>query len=95
MDASLDGPDATFVMLLYYLKKLGVAVADQLLFVSDGAVWMWGRIASLITNLGIELKQCLLVLDSIMQLSILRVLQPKKSGLNQMQKSGLINSVGL
>ena len=33
MDASLDGPDATFAMLLYYLEKLGVASADQLLFV--------------------------------------------------------------
>ena len=33
MDASLDGPDATFAMLLYYLKKLGVSAADQLLFV--------------------------------------------------------------
>ena len=63
MDASLDGPDATFAMLLYYLKKLGVGEADQLLFVSDGAVWIWDRIANLISNLGIKLKQCLLVLD--------------------------------
>lgn len=63
MDASLDGPDATFAMLLYYLKKLGVDEADQLLFVSDGAVWIWDRVSSLISNLGISLKQCLLVLD--------------------------------
>jgi hypothetical protein len=63
MDASLDGPDATFAMLLYYLKKLGVSTADQLLFVSDGAVWIWDRIAGLISKLGIELKQCILVLD--------------------------------
>lgn len=63
MDASLDGPDAIFSMLLYYLKKLGVAAADRLLFVSDGAVWIWDRIAGLISKLGIELKQCILVLD--------------------------------
>lgn len=63
MDASLDGPDATFAMLLYYLKKLGVVQADQLLFVSDGAVWIWDRIADLILKLGIKLKQCILVLD--------------------------------
>lgn len=63
MDASLDGPDATFAMLIYYLKKLGVAAADQLLFVSDGAVWIWDRISDLISKLGIALKQCLLVLD--------------------------------
>lgn len=63
MDASLDGPDATFGMLLYYLKKLGVGAADQLLFVSDGAIWIWDRVADLIKNLGIELKQCILALD--------------------------------
>jgi len=63
MDASLDGPDATFGMLLYYLKKLGVGTADQLLFVSDGAIWIWDRVSDLIKNLGIEEKQCLLALD--------------------------------
>jgi hypothetical protein len=63
MDASLDGPDTTFAMLIYYLKKLGVAAADQLLFVSDGAVWIWDRINDLITTLGIDLKQCVLALD--------------------------------
>jgi hypothetical protein len=63
MDASLGGPDATFGMLLYYLKKLGVAAADKLLFVSDGAKWIWERVASLISNLGIKATQYLLVLD--------------------------------
>jgi len=63
MDASLDGPDAIFSMLLYYLKKLGVGLADQLLFVSDGAVWIWDRVKKLICDLGIALKQCWLALD--------------------------------
>lgn len=63
MDASLDGPDALFSMLLYYLKKLGVGLADQLLFVSDGAVWIWERIQKLILDLGWQLTQCWLVLD--------------------------------
>lgn len=63
MDASLNGPDATFAMLLYYLKKLGVAAADQLLFISDGAVWIWDRVADLITKLGIDFNQCILALD--------------------------------
>jgi hypothetical protein len=63
MDASLDGPDAIFSMLLYYLKTLGVGEADQLLFVSDGAVWIWDRIADLIKKLGIQTKQCMMALD--------------------------------
>ncbi len=63
MDASLDGPDAAFGMLLYYLKKLGVAAADKLLFVSDGAKWIWERVDNLILSLGVKATQCLLVLD--------------------------------
>jgi hypothetical protein len=63
MDASLDGPDGIFNMLLYYLKKLGVAAADKLLFISDGAKWIWERVASLVTGLGIQAKQLLMALD--------------------------------
>lgn len=63
MDASLEGPDATFAMLLYYLKKLGVGQADQLLFVSDGAPWIWDRVADLIKQLGIEVQNCWMALD--------------------------------
>jgi hypothetical protein len=63
MDASLDGPDAIFGMLLYYLKKLGVVAADKLLFISDGAKWIWERAASLATSLGIEATQLLMALD--------------------------------
>jgi len=63
MDASLDGPDAVFVMLLFYLEKLGVNKADKLLFVSDGANWIWERAKDLISNLGFDEKQCWYVLD--------------------------------
>ncbi len=63
MDASMNGPDATFAMLLYYLKKLGVSAADTLLFVSDGAKWIWDRVNKLIADLGINMSQCVLVLD--------------------------------
>jgi len=63
MDASLEGPDAIFAMLLYYLKKLGVGQADQLLFVSDGAPWIWDRVANLVKELGIAVQNCLMALD--------------------------------
>lgn len=63
MDASLDGPDMIFGMLLYYLKQLGVAAADQLLFISDGAKWIWERVTNLIIRLGLLANQCLMLLD--------------------------------
>ena len=63
MDASLDGPDTIFGMLLYYLKELGVGLADQLLFVSDGAKWIWERVKGLVSSLGIKANQCFMALD--------------------------------
>ncbi len=41
LDGTLNGSDAVFGMLVYYLKKLEVSAADKLLFVADGAIWIW------------------------------------------------------
>ena len=48
---------------VYYLKKLGVSLADKVLFISDGAKWIWDRVAKLISGLGIKAAQCVFVLD--------------------------------
>jgi hypothetical protein len=63
MDATLNGPDETFALLIYYLKKLNVNSADLLLFVSDGAKWIWERAKNLAKNVGICATRCLFALD--------------------------------
>jgi len=54
IDGTLKGPDAVFALLKYYLNKLGLEQADKILFVADGARWIWLRVQPLMTALGIQ-----------------------------------------
>lgn len=63
IDATLGGPDATFELLIYHLAKLNVNAADMLLFVSDGAIWIWDRADDLADRLGIDVTKCFFALD--------------------------------
>jgi len=63
MDATLNGPDETFALLVYYLRKLDVNSSDFLLFVSDGAKWIWERAKNLAESVGICITRCLFALD--------------------------------
>ena len=44
IDGTLEGPDALFNMLYRHLLLLNIGGADQVLFVGDGARWIWDRI---------------------------------------------------
>lgn len=50
----IKNPDALFLMLEGYLKSLGVRNAAQVLFVADGARWIWKRIPGLVKQLGLH-----------------------------------------
>ena len=54
IDGTLKGPDAVFALLKYYLSKLGLELADKILFVADGARWIWLRVQPLMSDLGIQ-----------------------------------------
>jgi len=53
IDATLKGPDAVFALLRTYLQRLGIAQADQVLFIADGAPWIWKRVPLLVQALGL------------------------------------------
>ena len=57
MDAIIRGPDALFQLLRSYLGQLGISEADPVLFVADGARWIWNRIAGLVHGLGLKSEQ--------------------------------------
>ncbi len=57
MDAIIRGPDALFRLLRSYLAQLGIGEADRVLFVADGARWIWNRIAELVQGLGLKAEQ--------------------------------------
>jgi hypothetical protein len=63
IDGVLNGPDALFAMLALYLQELEIQAADQLLFVSDGAPWIWNRIPALLETLGIDTQKVHFLID--------------------------------
>ena len=63
LDGTLEGPDAVFGMIAYYLDKLKVSAADKLLFVADGARWIWDRVKPLLKSLGLKADQLFELID--------------------------------
>jgi hypothetical protein len=63
IDGLLKGPDAVFKLLRGYLTQLGIEQADQVLFVADGAPWIWNRVARLFAALGLRAEQCYELVD--------------------------------
>ena len=57
IDGSLHGPEALFRLLGGYLQGLAIEAADQVLFVADGAHWIWNRVPGLVQALGLNPKQ--------------------------------------
>ena len=63
IDGTMKGPDAVFGLLRFYLSKLKLSRADQVLFVADGARWIWGRVRQLFENLGVCLNHAYELVD--------------------------------
>ncbi len=57
IDGTLGGPDAIFKLMEFYLRELKIATADQVLFVADGARWIWNRVGALLRRLGVKPEQ--------------------------------------
>src|SRR3954447_7603217 len=57
IDGTLGGPDAIFQLMEFYLRELAIATADRILFVADGARWIWNRVGALMRRLGIKPDQ--------------------------------------
>jgi hypothetical protein len=57
IDGTLGGPDAIFKLMEFYLRELKIATADTILFVADGARWIWNRVGALLRRLGIKAEQ--------------------------------------
>jgi hypothetical protein len=53
IDGTLQGPDAIFRLLEFYLSQLEITEADRILSIADGAKWIWLRVAPLLQRLGL------------------------------------------
>jgi hypothetical protein len=63
IDGIMRGPDALFGLLRHYLSRIGIAEADKILFVADGAKWIWDRVPDLMKCLGLKFGQFYELLD--------------------------------
>ena len=63
IDATLQGPDAVFALLRTYLQRLAITQADQVLFIADGAPWIWKRVPLLVRALGLTAERVHELLD--------------------------------
>jgi hypothetical protein len=54
IEGHLKGPEALFRLLQGYLQSLGIHTANHVLFVADGAHWIWDRIPKLVATLGLD-----------------------------------------
>src|SRR4051795_9956873 len=57
IDGTLAGPDAIFRLMEFYLRELKITTADTILFVADGARWIWNRVGALLRRLGVKPEQ--------------------------------------
>lgn len=53
LDGTVKGPDAIFWLLTYYLSQLQIGHADHVIFVADGARWIWRRVGALLASFGL------------------------------------------
>ena len=63
IDGTMKGPDVLYGYIRFYLSKLEITQAESVVFVSDGAPWIWDRIPGLMMDLGLNPKQVFPVLD--------------------------------
>jgi len=63
IDGGFNGPDGLFLLLKGYLESLCIQEADKILFVADGAHWIWNRVPELIKALGLNSERVYELLD--------------------------------
>lgn len=63
MDGTLKGPDEVFRLIEFYLRELGVHQAKEILFIADGATWIWLRVTRLRERLGLAGVRCRELVD--------------------------------
>lgn len=56
-------PDAIFELIRYYLSSLEIDQADKVMFVADGARWIWRRVSALLSSLSLGDDQVVELVD--------------------------------
>jgi hypothetical protein len=90
LDGTLQGPEAVFRLIEFYLRELGIDQATQVLFIADGARWIWNRVGTLWKRLGLKPEQCLELVDFYHVVEHLGTLAGLKKNWNKTQQRGWV-----
>ena len=90
LDGTLKGPDAVFRLIEFYLSELGIEEATKVLFIADGARWIWNRVAALWKRLGLKAEQCFELVDFYHVVEHLGTLAGLKKSWSKKLKGGWI-----
>lgn len=63
IDGTFGGPDEAMELLAFYLHRLGACAAEVVVFVADGAPWIWDRLEWVERRVGLAPEQAVQVLD--------------------------------
>jgi hypothetical protein len=63
IDGTLQGPDEVFRLIEFYLAQLEISQATEVLFIADGAKWIWQRVGPLWERLGLAGVRCRELVD--------------------------------
>jgi hypothetical protein len=63
IDGTFAGPDEAMELLTMHLHRLGAAQAKVVVFLADGAPWIWDRLDWVVKRVGLKKKQTARVLD--------------------------------
>lgn len=63
IDGTLQGPGALIELVAFHLYRLGAKEAREVVFVADGAPWIWARLDWVVAQVGIDRVRVTEVLD--------------------------------
>jgi hypothetical protein len=63
IDGTFGGPDEAMELLAMYLHRLGAAQAEVVVFLADGAPWIWERLPWVVQRVGLRFRHWQFVLD--------------------------------
>lgn len=86
IEGTMKGPDAVFGLIKFYLNQLKIDKADKILFVADGARWIWNRVPDLVVSLGVSMSRFYTLIDFYHAVEHLVKMADLRSGWNKKER---------
>lgn len=91
LDGTLGDADKVFELLTYHLHRLGVHRAEQVVFLGDGAKWIWNRTGQLREALQLDPERFVEVVDYFHVVERLTEVAAKRSRWSEEQRSAWVD----